>query len=806
MFSNLKLSVKIGASFVVVLLLSAAIGGIGALALSQLAQQTEITSETTRLMQSLESASAARESYTRDFGPKEGDEAAAQLDTLASQLQAFRESMVAHGKPLETTEMMIKDVRILQSTFGYVRSSVAAQEAQMEKVLEAIAELRTVNQSIKALVEKEAKLAAQQADDAIALQKKADDAGRIVSDILQKALTLRHDFLMYSTRSSEDLAHVVLLEAAKARRDVKALVGVGLESLDKATLDRLSEQVNTLVTKLQALNNTTEFSELYSLRQEVGTSIDDLLANAKIVLGITYRSVDVATVGTEEANQRAKVIQSAEGAMEELLQNTLQSGMLIIDYARAGSTTTPADVNTRLTELAKMAKGFNGEVKNIKGASKEAKEIGALVGAIQQSFDSLVSSRGDLAEQLQNLTAQSAVVQKDISDIATTEAETANAVGSNAMKMIGSALVVCLVLTALIATLLSLGITRPTNRLTNIMKRLASGDTDVEIDGTRRKDEIGEMSRTVQVFRDNAIERARLRQEQAEKSDKEAAKQKQIEELISQFRETSRDMLGSVSTSMSYMGETANNMVELARGTSDTTQRATAASNETAVNVQMVSSAAEELSSSIEEIARQVSATTAVVDKATDGAHLSNQRITELAEATSKIGEVVGLIQAIAEQTNLLALNATIEAARAGDAGKGFAVVAAEVKELANQTSKATEEISSQISEIQNSTSEAVISIEGIARTMDEVTKYTSAIATAVEQQGSATSEISRNVQEAAAGASHVNENMDRVVSDVNETSRASEEVLGVSTQVSEKTEALNREVDEFLTAVAKAG
>lgn len=346
---------------------------------------------------------------------------------------------------------------------------------------------------------------------------------------------------------------------------------------------------------------------------------------------------------------------------------------------------------------------------------------------------------------------------------------------------------------------------RALNQLTGIMGRLAEGDTDFEVIGKPRSDEVGAMRRAVLVFRDNALERAQLMSETEKQQEARAERQRTVDALIEGFRAEVKVLLEEVGDYAEKMHATADNLSRSATQNSEQAQNAGAASDDASKGIKSIATAADQLTAAIDEISSQVSQTAETVTKAEKAARSSDEKVAGLAEATEKIGNVVSLIREIAEQTNLLALNATIEAARAGEAGKGFAVVASEVKDLATQTGKATEEIGTQIASIQAATGDTVETIRVIAETMKEVTESTSTIAAAVEEQGSSTTEISRSIQQAVAGADQVAQNVSGVTSTASETSRSVDEVYSASQDVSARTQKLRTVVDEFLQRVAAA-
>jgi methyl-accepting chemotaxis protein len=365
---------------------------------------------------------------------------------------------------------------------------------------------------------------------------------------------------------------------------------------------------------------------------------------------------------------------------------------------------------------------------------------------------------------------------------------------------------VALLLGGLIAFFVGRSIVKPVSGMTDAMQKLAGGDNEVEIPGRANTDEIGSMAKAVEVFKQNAIERIRLEAEQLE-TEKRSATQRKAEmmKLADTFQAAVGNIIDTVSSASTELEAAATTLTKTAETTQSLSGAVAAASEEASANVNSVASASEEMSGSVNEIARQVQESSRIANEAVAQAKKTDARIAELSQAANRIGDVVKLITGVAEQTNLLALNATIEAARAGEAGRGFAVVASEVKALAGQTAKATEEISTQIAGMQAATQDSVAAIKEIGNTIGKISEIAATIAAAVEEQGAATQEISRNVQQAAQGTAEVATNITSVNRGASETGSASAQVLSSAQSLSSESNHLKTEVDKFLHTVRAA-
>ncbi|MBK1671179.1 hypothetical protein CKO28_24555 [Rhodovibrio sodomensis] len=375
-----------------------------------------------------------------------------------------------------------------------------------------------------------------------------------------------------------------------------------------------------------------------------------------------------------------------------------------------------------------------------------------------------------------------------------------------ALGLMGAA-VVLLLLSAALTFGLFRRMLRPIPRLTAAMSTIANTqDMTTDVPDQDRRDEVGDMARALETFRAGLADKQRLEAEQAE-AEKRAQEEKRqtARALADKFEQSVGQVVQQLAGSAGQLEQAAQTMSSTSEQTIRQAETVGAASEEASANVQTVSSASEELASSIQDISRQVSESSRISSEASEQAQRTNQQVEGLKAAADKIGEVVQIISDIAEQTNLLALNATIEAARAGDAGKGFAVVANEVKSLANQTAKATEEIRGQVDQIQSETGAAVDAIQGISTTIDRVNEIAQSVASAVEEQGAATQEIARNVQEASQGTQEVTRNISGVSEAAQQAGQGSSQVLSVAGEVSEQSERLRHEVDDFIAEVRAA-
>jgi methyl-accepting chemotaxis protein len=481
-----------------------------------------------------------------------------------------------------------------------------------------------------------------------------------------------------------------------------------------------------------------------------------------------------------------------------------------------------ARLSARHADAARQIERMFNDVVN---ATKSVKEL----AAANKNVEATAKMRSDVLPVMSKIGVEIVRVRdaldQQIKQGSAALTDDTNATVRTTMIAIGLAILLSLALAVLVARF---GVAKPLGAICNVLLELAGGNKSVAIPYAERGDEVGDMARTAQTFRDKLVEMEKLEAEQKEAeerartdkraqaerevADKQAAEQRLAAErratmhkLADHFEAAVGGIIDTVSAASNELEAAANTLTKTADNTQQLAGTVASASEQASANVQSVASATEELTGSVHEISRQVAQSTTISNEAVQQAQATDARINALSHAAARIGDVVKLITAVAEQTNLLALNATIEAARAGEAGKGFAVVAQEVKALAGQTAKATEEIASQISGMQTETDHAVAAIKQIGGTIRHVSDIAATIAAAVEEQGAATNEIARNIQEASKGTSLVATHIVDVNQGASETGSASSQVLSSAQQLAGESNRLKIEVDKFLATVRAA-
>jgi methyl-accepting chemotaxis protein len=788
--SNRPIALKITTGVAALTLIAGLVGGVGYLGLDTLGRAVDLTSRSAGILADVNDAGNAVTAFLDSRDAAVTDKARGMLEDVERKLAPLGD---ATDPKLAPSYAAVGAFREAIDRLTGASKAITAASGDLTATLSELRELsdRTETESLA-----KADGFAAEAD----LQAKALENARdamVRSSVVQVA-TLRINLALTNFTITPEPRFILAAKTAstEVRPVILQFATMSLTDASQAKVKELGEQASAIADLVRKVKQAKDPAELASLLRDAQKQLTAMLASSVEFSRLQAVAADAAKLSMESKEQQRRTAVDVSragvafgGAIDKLAAEVFGYRLQRGDAERASV--------LALLEVAKLRAADMAKV----GLADPSDSLGRFA----KSFDALVTATKAFDEASGAARAQSMAAASAIKAVVTDRANAAseNQASSSITMMVAIALAVALALAV------SLGLTRviagPITSVTGAMRRLASGDTDVQLEVADRGDEIGGMLRAVRVFRDNAIERRRLAAESEAEQRRRTDRQERVERLIAEFRGEIEELVAAVGGNADQMEATARALGQIADEARGRASTAATASEVASAGVQTVAAAAEELAASIAEISRQAETATEIVHKAAAGAHATNETISGLAVAADRIGNVIALIKAIAEQTNLLALNATIEAARAGDAGRGFAVVASEVKSLASQTARATEDIASQIAAIQGTTAEAVSAIRGITAIMADVDSSTGAINTAVVEQGRATAEISFNAQRAAGGTEAVAGETGALTQAVNETSRSAARVLAVSSDVNEQALRLRRAVDRFLSEVMAA-
>jgi methyl-accepting chemotaxis protein len=617
----------------------------------------------------------------------------------------------------------------------------------------------------------------------------------LVNDAKQELLSLRMGVFQYRINNSDEAAN-------RVRQSVQNLIDLKDEMAAFMVNDAQIAQITGMSDLLDGYG--AGFEDVYALQSQRNELVPVLNDSGRDARSTLSDIIDSAyNDGDIEAAYYGGVVQ--------------QHLMLARYYGEKFLLANESDDRDRtLQEIATAQQNFATLDRNLQNPGRRAlaAQFEDQFSQFARQFDQVVTlietRNGVLANQLDAIGPQ---LLEGYTAALQTVVDAQNTIGPRASAEVASVTrttmiisVVAVLLGAVAAFFIGRLIARSIANVVSRMNDLAQGELDITIEGEDRKDELGDMARALLVFQENAREKVRLEANQEEQARlAEEEKRRSMNDMADAFEANVNEVVSAVSSAAEQMVGLAQLLSEAAGRAGERSTAVAAASEEASTNVETVAAASEEMTNSIAEVSQRIGDTATMTEDAARGAEQTTQTVAKLSTSAQTIGDVISMISDIAEQTNLLALNATIEAARAGEAGKGFAVVASEVKSLANQTAKATEEISAQITGMQDNTNAVVDSIDKIGAMIQDLNGTSSSIASAVEEQHSATEEIARNTQQAADGTREVSSNITEVSTAVQETGQAANEVLTASSQLASEAERLRDSVADFLSNVRAA-
>ncbi|MEQ8585464.1 MAG: HAMP domain-containing methyl-accepting chemotaxis protein [Thalassobaculaceae bacterium] len=784
----MRIGFRIGAGFAGVVALTLVLGATGWLALERYAGQVDQADRVAEI-----------ERYVR----------AAQIDAAEYQMSGSDDARDATLANLDKANRLARDqgeaaaaasIAEYQTQFGTLTAARQNANQLIDEMQSSNVELERIANGIRAEQDDRRKALNAERDAAITEQQAKIKIEELTRELIFATLRARRDEAMY-LRTKDDA------DANGAREAIKDMYLTALK-LKKAAKGTPEEKA--VATLAGAVSDYRKTFESMAVVVSNGWAATDAIENLSAV------SRKINAFAGAIARKESKAYAAARAVAQDA---AAQAG------TAAAIATTAADLVTAVKKLEGNTTQVVAE--NGQGPSTEAQvfafgaldsivdslrtELGtdavddfaAKLAGQRAQFDDLLAALGTRTQAAEEMAAAAAAVSDEVrASVAASETSRSNDRQlANMLILAGTA--AAALLAVVLALFLGRGITRPLRAITGAMERLAENELDTDIPGTGRKDEIADIARCVQVFKENALRVQSLEREQQEVTARaEAEKRQAMENLASSFEESVGKLVAGLTAQVAEVRAQAETMAT-SSNTSLTRADAVAVSSEqSSANVKAVSEAAEQLSAATDEIGTQVARAAEMARGASTQAGIGNERIAALAETAQKIGDVIALIQDIAEQTNLLALNATIEAARAGDAGKGFAVVASEVKSLATQTAKATDDIRRQIEQMQGASGDAVEAIDTIAQAVSGLDEMNAAIAAAVEEQSMTTSSIADNSQEAASGTSRVTSEIAEVSEASRATGRSASEVLSTCNLLETEMKALEDEAVGFIQRI----
>lgn len=774
--NDIKISFKIGTGIAIVAMLSVAVGVIGYYGIVTLADGTQETEITHATAQELTAARMETERYVRTPDETTAGNVLSHLAETRALLDQLTDKD-ADGMALRTRAESAVDT--FEENFATMQAVTAEQESINHDLNLMIGLILSAAEGILSDQKMNVGFAQTNANNAKKTQSVSFQAFTMMTAIrdgVRKAETQAKIFQYAWLPEAVEATDFLIVEMIAG---TGVLTGLGGEGEYKEAAKQITAAANAYHAAFRLMvENTGGYQESQAALgklEEFRKLVDALASDQRYAF-------DKATAKAESAARELVQRQTTAQEAYSLIVNVEQLNRLKSDFS---SLTTEEEINAHLLEVQARLKVIEEtsaqliDMTEDEVAKMNAEDAVAAAGRYYTSYQSMIEAARKTHAAGNAVATATVSLSEVMAELNTESVEHLSEIRDNSMTLMIGGVVLALVIAGALGVMTQVTVVSPITRLSGSMRTLANGENSVDVPGADRGDEVGDMAKTVEVFKANGLEKQRLEQEQADSEARAAEdKRKATEELATTFEQSVMGVLSRVGEATGQMRQAVSSMLQSASQTSSSSDDAAHASQQASDNVQAVAAAAEQLAATVAEVSRQIATCVEVAGDAQSSAVETDQSIQELAQSADRIGAAVRLISEVAEQTNLLALNATIEAARAGEAGKGFAVVANEVKALASQTGKATEEISDLVREIQGSTGDAVSRIKHIAETAEKVTEVISSVAAAMEEQGAATSEIARNAEGAAESTSQVVGNMGSVQQQAGSTGSLAEGLM----------------------------